>query len=68
MSRPAPGAEAAAKRDAKRQRLEAQPSLQTAVGYMAQERRVPNPSIAQHCHADALHCIFAFLDLKDLRL
>jgi len=33
---------------------------------MAQQRRVPNPSIAQGYHTDALHCIFAFLGLKDL--
>ena len=29
------------------------------------EKRVANPSVAQSCHTDALHCIFAFLDLKD---
>ena len=33
---------------------------------MQSEQRASQPSVAQLCHTDALHCIFAFLDLKEL--
>ena len=29
------------------------------------EARVPNPSAAQRCHTDALHCVFGWLSVAD---
>ena len=76
MSRPAPPSEEG--RDAKRQRADAAlgtappPSVTTSTGSRAtaeltmQPQSLPSQSVAQRCHTDALHCIFAFLGLKEL--
>ena len=79
MSRPAP--QSAEDRDPISQRVDAplhtapsappiSATASTGAGAAAERQTQPRPrlrqSIAQSCHTDALHCIFAFLSLADL--